>query len=588
MKVNFNDLDFQKFGQGIQDLDFTNPRVVKAIDTQKEFWLYVGPLSGNLQHAEIEEIDFEKLKNLNVNKYQYELLKEGKEIEINFNDKIYLFNIDFSNDLGFNIYEPLQIENDLSKHESLLNLVTELGILDNDTISYEDLKNLSNLALEIGYKIDYSLDAQITSVSKLLSLDEVLIVTQSQLIENFKTNNKENTSDLFFLDNETGKIFIVDNVNKEGLIYFKETNTKEDNLDFLKAEDIYYEKHPNLVFFKTDTKELDIDNYLLNLVLGNINNQNTNINQNSNIMAELEQNANDIEVKGAKTAEDKPVIVFSKGDPVAVRQDNKTYVGKFSSAVNDTIDIDVKKNGEEVKIKALTSEVEPLFYVNKEDQKVYLRFSYNEVGRALKNTDGLTAKLEGNQFMGLMAGERSKVMPYETRIENEMRKVEGRLELRRDQNGNAYVSGDVKHKELNLDLPIYGVKLDENQKKTLSENGELGLVQGFKAGDKEFALWVGLDKQLNKVVTKPEKSVYIDKVFGVTLDDNQKKDLKSGQGTLITTKNNKELYIRVMAGGTSSDGLGVYQKTKALELGFIKENTPEKEEEKKKNNGVKR
>ncbi len=100
--------------------------------------------------------------------------------------------------------------------------------------------------------------------------------------------------------------------------------------------------------------------------------------------------------------------------------------------------------------------------------------------------------MESNQVMGLMMGERSKVMPYQVDIDGKMVGVEGRIELRRGKEGNPYVSVETKHKELNLDLPVYGLKLDENQKKQLLEKGELGLIPGFKSGDKEFSLWLGL------------------------------------------------------------------------------------------------
>ncbi len=57
--------------------------------------------------------------------------------------------------------------------------------------------------------------------------------------------------------------------------------------------------------------------------------------------------------------------------------------------------------------------------------------------------------------------------------------------------------------------------------------------------------------------------------------------MKKGEGVLITTKNNKELFIKVAAAGTSSDGLGVYKKEKAIELGFLKSEDKKQSQEKK-------
>lgn len=304
----------------------------------------------------------------------------------------------------------------------------------------------------------------------------------------------------------------------------------------------------------------------------------TNNNQILNTMAKSEKSANDIDVKGAKTAEDKPVITYKEGDPVLVKEGNLTLLGIVKEAKEGNLTIDVRNNKEIKETTANEKDVEPLFYVNKEDQKIWLKFSYKEVTRALNNTDGIKVKLENNQVMGLMAGEKSKVMPYQVDIDGKLANVEGRVFLRRNAEGNPYVANDVKHRELNLDLPVYGVKLNDEQKQTLIQKGELGLVSGFKSGDKEFSLWVGLDKELNKVVTKRESDVYIDKVYGVQLSEMQKSELKKGNGVEIKDKN---LFIKVSAAGTSSNSLGVYKTEKAIELGLMK-----KAEEKKNGKGT--
>jgi len=354
------------------------------------------------------------------------------------------------------------------------------------------------------------------------------------------------------------------------------------DLDNGNCKEYRFNKDRILIANEYSTKN-DIIDKKVNSYIVDFNSLNFNINnQISNQMAENVPSANNIDVKGAKTAEDKPVITYKAGDPVLVKEGNVSLVGIVKENKDGNLTIDVKNNKEIKETTVNSKDAEPLFYVNKEDQKVWVKFAYSEVSRAINNTDGVKVKLEANQIMGLMAGEKSKVMPYQVDIDGKMANVEGRVFLRRNADGNPYVAHDVKHKELNLDLPVYGVKLNDEQKQMLTEKGELGLVSGFKSGEKDFSLWVGLDKGLNKVVTKRENDVYIDKVFGVQLNDTEKAELKKGNGIHLKEK---DLFIRVNAAGSSSNSLGVYKTEKAIELGLMKK--PEEEKKNSRGTGMK-
>ena len=172
--------------------------------------------------------------------------------------------------------------------------------------------------------------------------------------------------------------------------------------------------------------------------------------------------------------------------------------------------------------------------------------------------------------------------PFEKKIEDKMAPVDGRLEMRRKQTtGEPYVFSDVKFKELNLERPIYGLKLDENQKNKLEKTGELGLVSGFKTTEgKDYNLWVSLDTKLNKVVTKRENDIYIDKIFGATPTEEQKNKIKSGEGALIEIKD-KKYFIQASAATTKVDGLKSYTEEKAKEFKLISEDTKEEKKNSK-------
>lgn len=499
-------------------------------------------------------------KSLNV-----EDLKKGlfKDDEIGF----------YNSELG--LLKPTEVNLEVLQHH--FNYLAK--DLDKLNLTRRDYDNLieDRYALFEYDNIEYTLKLDITRPG-VIAIEEILnpfispyTPAQTEYINFYDEWLKEKSKNQNFLSK------VKDNFFKEGKNNIKSIDELKElaEMAFSKGFIIEYNSDLEIEVIK---KPLEFKNYP-EIFQKEIYTKSIN-NQNSNIMAKEEKNANEIDVKGAKTANDKPVIVYEVGDPVLAREGDNTYIGYVEKNEKGNVTIDVKNSSEVDKLTKKDTELEPLFYTNKEDKKVWLKFSYDEVSRAIKNTEGIAPKLEANQLMGLMNGERTKVMSYDKKIDNNMVTVEGRLELRRDKNGNPYVNDEVKHKELNLDLPIYGMVLTPEQKEQINKTGELGLVPGFKANDKDFSLWIGLDKDLNKVVTRREKDIYIDKIYGAELKEDQKNLLKKGEGVLITTKNQKELYVKIAAGGTSNDGLGVYRKEKAIELGLLKESKKESQEKK--------
>ena len=293
----------------------------------------------------------------------------------------------------------------------------------------------------------------------------------------------------------------------------------------------------------------------------------------------METNVNDLEVKGVT----RPLQV---NDPVVVQQNNAHYTGKIEKINEDGSSTIKVFNNREVKELTISNEdfnsIKPLFILDKEGKMVYTKFTYDEVTKALNSSEEIKTKFEkgNNPIMGLMLGNKSDVIPFEKKIDDKLAPVEGRLEIRRNENGEPVLSSDVKFKELNLERPVYGKTFDAGQLEKLNTTGELGLVEGFKTNSgKEFSLWVSVDKELNKVVTKRENDVYIGQIFGVNTTEEQKATLKKGEGIVLPLKNGSEYYFSVSAATKNANGLKSFTADKAKEFGLI----PKEQKEEKKN-----
>lgn len=295
------------------------------------------------------------------------------------------------------------------------------------------------------------------------------------------------------------------------------------------------------------------------------------------ILIIMENNPNEVDVKGVM----RPLQV---NDPVMVQQGNTHFTGKIDKINEDGSTTIKVNNNREVKELTITKDefnsIKPLFILDKDEKMVYTKFTYDEVIKALNSSEDVKTNFEKGKtpIMGLMLGNKSDVIAFDKKIDDKMAPVEGRLEVKRNSNGQPVLSSDIKFKELNLERPIYGKNFDAAQIDKLKTTGELGLVEGFKSKEgKEFNLWVSLDKELNKVVTKRETDIYIGQIFGVTTNTEQQEKLKSGQGVVLPLKNGKEYYFSVSAATKNANGLKSFTADKAKEFGLI----PKQEEEKK-------
>jgi len=291
------------------------------------------------------------------------------------------------------------------------------------------------------------------------------------------------------------------------------------------------------------------------------------------------------------------------GDPIVYQLNGKRIVGSVNDLYLDNgvtkVEILLRDKSKH-NVKANDALLNPLFMRNKETQiKTFTRFSYNEVIN-LVNSNKFN-NLEYDQigktnFNNLMLGGSTQVIDNiqltkkgNEKSNPETYNVSGRYKVY-ESNGELKVNLETKARELNLNNPVLGLSLNEDQKKQLMDTGELGLVDNFvntKTGE-VTKKWVSLDIQLNKIVTRPEKSIFIDKMYGRDLSQNEKETLQRGEGLLLEfNKNNGEKFkqfIKVSAASTKLNGLKAYSEETAKKLNLIQ--MPE-DHSKKKSKSVK-
>lgn len=94
-----------------------------------------------------------------------------------------------------------------------------------------------------------------------------------------------------------------------------------------------------------------------------------------------------------------------------------------------------------------------------------------------------------------------------------------------------------------LDMPLYGTSLTEEDKKNLLETGNAGRLIEFNVGkDKTINAYVSVDKLTNElVVLNADKIRLPDELKGVKLSEQQKQELREGKGVYIENMLSKNL-----------------------------------------------
>lgn len=302
----------------------------------------------------------------------------------------------------------------------------------------------------------------------------------------------------------------------------------------------------------------------------------------------------EIEVKGAKEIsplkETNPNNL-AKGDWTIIHKKDKSVKGKVTELFleNGLAHVTIKPKGNEPAFttRANNENLDPLFF-EKNGNKSYTEFSHQEIINLLDDNKLFNLEfkdlMDNKAYTNLRLGWRTGVienMQLEKKAEGDKPKqiypVDGRLQLQRRYNdGSVKVKLEIKNTKKTdlkdiLDKPVYGEKLTAVEKKKLIETGEIGLKNFInKTTGEEFKAWVGLDRGLNKVVTRPEKSIRLNKIYGQELKDTQKESLKNGKAITLESDKGK-FVVQVSAATTKGDGLRSFSYEKALEKNLISE-----------------
>lgn len=121
--------------------------------------------------------------------------------------------------------------------------------------------------------------------------------------------------------------------------------------------------------------------------------------------------------------------------------------------------------------------------------------------------------------------------------------TDARLSFRENAEGELSLRVHSVRQQPELDVPLYGTRLTEEDKKNLLETGNAGRLIEFNVGkDKTINAYVSVDKLTNElVVLNADKIKIPDELKGVKLSEQQKQELKEGKGVYLENMLSKNL-----------------------------------------------
>ncbi|QIL78408.1 DUF3945 domain-containing protein [Hymenobacter sp. HDW8] len=168
------------------------------------------------------------------------------------------------------------------------------------------------------------------------------------------------------------------------------------------------------------------------------------------------------------------------------------------------------------------------------------KFTEADIPQKVLATMGLTvADLKANgQMQKLLSGEKTALLAMQAsgKEGQEPVKFDAKMVLHREANGTATLKMELPKRQLEIPNEIGGQPFTPEQRKRLETEGTAGLMRGLK-DDKgnTYNGYVGVDKEMNKVVVLPENKVSIkDTIAGVKLTPEQSKDLREGKAVALT------------------------------------------------------
>lgn len=142
------------------------------------------------------------------------------------------------------------------------------------------------------------------------------------------------------------------------------------------------------------------------------------------------------------------------------------------------------------------------------------------------------------------------LLPIKAEIGDTTIRTDARLSLRENEDGKLNLVVHVVRKEPQLDGFVYGARLTEEDKQNLRQTGHAGrLVEIEPVKDQKMMAFLSVDKLTNELVAvRADKIKIPDEIKGVTLDEQQKKDLSEGKAVYLegmTSKSGKDFNATV-------------------------------------------
>ncbi|SHJ95800.1 Protein of unknown function [Tangfeifania diversioriginum] len=140
---------------------------------------------------------------------------------------------------------------------------------------------------------------------------------------------------------------------------------------------------------------------------------------------------------------------------------------------------------------------------------------------------------------------KSPLIPVKMDLDGISVDTQARLAFRKGDDNKLTIAVHGVRAQPELDKPFYGHKFTDEEKKVLSETGNLGKVLDLKKTDGSvLPVYISIDKLTNEVVALRADKVNIpNEIKGARLDDKQKQGLQEGKAVLVedmTARSGKE------------------------------------------------
>ena len=179
--------------------------------------------------------------------------------------------------------------------------------------------------------------------------------------------------------------------------------------------------------------------------------------------------------------------------------------------------------------------VNPEDYMKQKSQ--YAPIDINRVDVAKLENIGVTIEMleKTKNLDALLNRQKTNLLPIYLKNGDEPIRVEARLSLREDADGNLKLHVNSLRSKPELERPYFGIHFTDEDKRNLRETGNLGRIAEaeYRPGEKT-PVFISIDRQTNEIVAVRKDKVKIpDKICGVQLSEQQKKELSEGKAVWV-------------------------------------------------------